>query len=224
MLQTLRECLLQTYSFETYLEYEYKVHGEDYKERFDSDVLQHYPTLFSKYVRALELHRYEITISLNPKFAPSKSIGYDLIEEALNEIVKLSNKHCFNKNDRHHARWMFEYVVEHQKNGMPHLHLTLCLPRKLTTLNQNNWERKFVRMFGISTIYYTGMEDKIHKNDHFEGPWSLYLRKESNVYSYVATYTVYNMNIEVRMTPSSTRTESVVLQDEPIKFQIDKED
>lgn len=119
-------------------------------------------------------HRYEITITFNPKWYSSNQDMLDHIPEILKQLrIKscspLSNfSHCY-----------FNYVTEYQKNGAPHVHATLIYDQRLNISHLTNWEQFFKRLYGKTSIFYTGKYDKIHTNDHYVGTWSNYLKKDN---------------------------------------------
>lgn len=119
-------------------------------------------------------HVYEFTLTFNPKWFSSN----DDMSEFLPEIIKqMMIKGC--SPIAPFTDYYLEYVVEYQSNGAPHIHATYIFKNRLKVSTQTNWEQFFQRMYGKTVIYYTGNKDKIHHNDHFDGPWSKYLLKDN---------------------------------------------
>jgi len=119
-------------------------------------------------------HRYEVTVTFNPKWYSDLTD----MESAYNDIIEkliIKAHSALNQNESCH----FNYVKEYQSNGAPHMHGTLMFYHRLTNSRLTNWEQFFQRLYGKTQIWYTGDKDKIHKNDHYEGPWSGYLKKDN---------------------------------------------
>lgn len=74
--------------------------------------------------------------------------------------------------------FLFNYVVEYQSNGYPHLHGTMFTYERIKPQSLLNLEQCLKRKYGKSMIYSTGKNDKVHTNDHFTGTWQQYIHKE----------------------------------------------
>jgi len=122
----------------------------------------------------LGTHRYELTITFNPKWF---SDILDMEKTYLDVIDKIIIK--AHSTLELNGLCYFNYVKEYQSNGFPHMHGTLMFFNRLANSRLTNWEQFFQRLYGKTQIWYTGDKDKIHKNDHFEGPWSKYLLKDN---------------------------------------------
>lgn len=119
-------------------------------------------------------HRYELTITFNPKFycnIPDMEVECETIYEKI--MIKIFS--FLNMDEMAY----FNIVKEYQKNGAPHIHGTFLFNKRMMNPTLTNWEQFFTRLYGKSTIYYTGKYDKIHKNDHFNGTWTNYLKKDN---------------------------------------------
>jgi len=119
-------------------------------------------------------HRYEFTITFNPKFYCDIA---DMEEQCNHVFTKIAIKiyTYLNMNEKAY----FNIVKEYQTNGAPHLHGTFLFNRRMQNSNITNWEQFFTRLYGKSAIYYTGIHNKEHKNDHFKGTWQNYLLKDN---------------------------------------------
>lgn len=137
------------------------------------------------------LYKYEITITFNPKFYPlGKACSY--VKKAIYEVVKASNRYIAMENKKRYkegrefvSKHFIEYCVEYHnkddKEGKlhyPHVHATLHSEVDIDATKLYRLEQNLRNKFGRTTIYYTDIEDKYHKNDHFEGLWSEYLLKD----------------------------------------------
>lgn len=119
-------------------------------------------------------HRYEFTITFNPKF-------YCDIADMEDQILLVDEKiriKIFSFLNMQEIAY-YNIVKEYQQNGAPHLHGTFLFNKRMTNTNLTNWEQFFTRIYGKSAIYYTGIKNKIHKNDHYNGSWQNYLLKDN---------------------------------------------
>ena len=98
----------------------------------------------------------------------------DQIENVVNAI-KIKSATTISKNEH----IFINYVKEYQENGNPHLHGTIMTQERITPSLQGSWEQMLKRWYGKSEIWYTGSGNKYHKNDHFEGSWQQYLKKDN---------------------------------------------
>lgn len=144
-----------------------------YKSREEGFQHHSYITDINWLIERPEWLRYEFTITFNPKWYCSP---HDALDECPNVIKAIATKamHFVAQNDHVYLN----YVIEYQKNGMPHIHGTLMTETRLTNVSMHNWEQFLNRYYGKSQIWYTGCQNKLHKNDHFEGNWQQYLVKE----------------------------------------------
>lgn len=138
----------------------------------DLEVKEIVPIDWSK--EYLNTHRYEITITFNPKwFSNIKDMEIHcktIIEQLIIKCHSALQMNC---------SMYINYVIEYQSNGHPHIHATLMFDTRLVNSRLTNWEQFFQRLYGKTQIWYTGSVDKIHRNDHFTGPWSKYLLKDN---------------------------------------------
>lgn len=118
--------------------------------------------------------RYEFTTTFNPKWYCSPQDAADEVPRVIKAIATKA-MHFIGQNDHIYLN----YVVEYQKNGMPHVHGTLMTEARLTNVSMHNWEQFLNRYYGKSQIWFTGSGNKFHKNDHFEGSWQQYLIKDN---------------------------------------------
>lgn len=146
-------------------------------------------TDFAFEIASHDLYRYEFTVTFNPKFIFSIDYAHTMLPEVIHDIFQLGCRVSKKKRSDYTNSFLFNYTVEYHKNGYPHIHGTLLLQDPLQPVTCQNWQSKFYRKYGKTDVWATGQTDKIHKNDHFEGPWSQYLKKEGQV-----TYYRYDQN------------------------------
>lgn len=119
-------------------------------------------------------HKYEITITFNPKFYFDNQ-DMENHFESIHDRLKIKCYSQLNKN----GECYYNSVKEYQTNGAPHFHGTVLLPSRMANSTITNWEQFFKREYGKTTIYYTGLNNKVHNNDHFNGTWYEYLFKDN---------------------------------------------
>lgn len=131
------------------------------------------------FIEDINPFRYEFTITYNPKYIESIEYALTMTPFIYEDLVRFCNR------NQAQGDYAFNYVVEYQSNGYPHIHGTLFVGKRFTPQSVNNLEKAFIRKYGRSDIYSTGQVDKFHKNDHFEGTWQQYIEKEQTpIYFY----------------------------------------
>lgn len=121
----------------------------------------------------LPYFRYEFTVTYNPKWIESVDYAESLTDYVIDDIRRFLRRNCDSNSN------LYNYVVEYQKNGMPHIHGTIFNEHRFKSQTLENLEKSLQRKYGKTMIYSTGHIDKIHKNDHFNGSWQEYLSKEA---------------------------------------------
>lgn len=142
------------------------IHDED-ESSSNTDMLK------THQVRLDNINRYEVTITFDPKLY----YGPEDCENYINNVWENLTVKVYGQLQLDERAYI-AFTKEYQANGMPHVHATVVMFHRLKPMTQHNWEQFFRRNYGKTTIYYTGKNDKWHKNDHFEGPWSEYLKKD----------------------------------------------
>lgn len=131
---------------------------------------------------------YELTVTINRNSTPI-DYAYQKMAQIANDI---NRKTYFFTRKYHKKRGThskveysyFNYCVEYHmqldinKPRYPHIHAQIFLPVLLDNQQFNNWIKEFQRKYGRTSLFCTNKEDKMHKNDHFEGRWSEYLKKD----------------------------------------------
>jgi hypothetical protein len=146
-----------------------------YNYRVNPNLVQKY---IQKYIKEevvpanIRLYYYEATITFNRNFW-SWCNAVSRIDQILADVIKpMVRDKVFNK-------WYLRYCVEYHEDGFPHVHLQVCSNSQVQPDIQQQIHARLNRRYGISQWYQTGLEDKLHKNDHFKlGPWSEYLQKD----------------------------------------------
>jgi hypothetical protein len=116
-------------------------------------------------------YRHEITITYNPKYIYDIPYAESMTEHVIQDI----QRHIIRQST---SEFLYNYVVEYQKNGYPHIHATTFTTHLVSPSALGNFEKLLSRKYGKSAIYATGQKDKIHHNDHFDGTWQEYIHKE----------------------------------------------
>lgn len=156
--------------------------------------------LFDTYTQSY--YRYEFTVTYNPKFIYSKEYAETMTHYVIKDVYDMAKRNSKVKRKQEYNPFFFNYVVEYMKNGYPHIHGTLFTYLHLMPQTLANWESKFYRKYGKTEIWATGLEDRIHKNDHFNGTWQQYLCKEG-----IPRYYQWHPHVE-----DKTKTEEVYFQ------------
>jgi len=130
----------------------------------------------------LQHFRYEFTVTYNPKYIESIDYANSLTTYVQDDIERYMHRNTTQYD------YAFNYVVEYQKNGYPHLHGTMFSLFRFTPQSLNNLEKSLGRKYGKSAVYSTGHIDKIHTNDHFTGTWSEYIEKEQVPRHFISIY------------------------------------
>lgn len=138
--------------------------------------------LFEHYID--QTFRHEFTITYNPKFIYDIDYADSMTDFVIKDIVSLGKRVSTDKRSGVSNKFYFNYVVERHENGWPHIHGTLFTLDRIKPQTLANWEASFGRKYGRTAVWATGLQDKIHKNDHFEGTWQNYLHKEGVVKMY----------------------------------------
>lgn len=144
-------------------------------------------------------YRYEFTVTYNPKFIDDIEYANTMTDFVIKDVFKLARRHSKVKDMNMHNTFWLAYVVEEQSNGYPHIHGLLATTTRIRPSTLFNWEQSFYRKYGRTQVYSTGVIDKQHKNDHFEGTWMEYLEKEKKV-NYYSCYDTFTDNTDSRIT------------------------
>lgn len=120
--------------------------------------------------------RYEITVTLNPKYIHSNDYAETMVPHIVNDVFKAGLRMSQHKG--WYSDFEFNVVKEYQKNGMPHIHGTILTESPILPTKLMNTEQLFKRKYGKTVIWATGHRDHHHINDHFDGTWQEYLRKD----------------------------------------------
>lgn len=135
---------------------------------------------FNLWLESYYIH--EFTVTYNPKFIYDIPYALSMTDYVIMDIQKLLDR---NANDRD---YIYNYTIEYQKNGYPHIHGTFCTPNLLGVTTLFNFEKKLTRQFGKTMIWATGHINKQHHNDHFTGTWQQYLEKDGGEIIYKQSY------------------------------------
>lgn len=140
--------------------------------------------LFERYIE--ECFRYEFTITYNPKYVYSAEYALSMTDYVMKDVYDFCRRRSKRFRGDTYDSFYFNYCVEFQKNGYPHIHGTMFTGDHIPPQALANFESKMYRKYGRTDVYATGKVDKMHKNDHFDGTWQEYIRKESEckMYSY----------------------------------------
>lgn len=145
--------------------------------------------LFNVYTK--DYYRYEFTVTYNPRFIYSIEYAESMTHYVIKDIFDMAKRNSKIKRENSYNPFFFNYVVEHHENGYPHIHGTLFTYLHLMPQTLANWESKFYRKYGKTQVWATGLVDKVHKNDHFQGTWQEYLRKDN-----IPRYFQWDPNVE----------------------------
>lgn len=112
----------------------------------------------------LDYHRYEYTITFDPRYYTKHSMLWK-ITSVIEEIAK-----AYKSNDHYYL----SYVVEYHKNGSPHIHISVLCAEQILETKHMNLDKKLYRIYGKCMSYYTGLIEY----DHDGRSWGTYLLKD----------------------------------------------
>lgn len=127
-------------------------------------------------------YRYEFTVTYNPKYIEDIPYALSMTDYVIEDVQKYLNRNS------PQVGYAYNYVVEFQKNGYPHIHGTMFSVSRLSPSSLGNFEKLLGRKYGKSAIYATGHIDKIHHNDHFQGTWQQYIEKEQTPLYFISQF------------------------------------
>lgn len=123
-------------------------------------------------------YRHEFTVTYNPKFIYDIAYAESMTHHVIMDIFKWTLRQVKVFRKEQWDSFLFNYVVEYQSNGYPHIHGTILTNDVIKPIALANLESLMKRKYGRTEVYATGNRDRVHKNDHFEGTWQQYLCKE----------------------------------------------
>ena len=141
---------------------------------------------------ASDCFRLEFTCTFDQRMIYSIDYAMTVIPYVMQDIHKFTMRNSKTRkiNDQFFRfdDYGYNYCIEYQKNGYPHIHGTIFLKKQLKLGSHHNFEAVMRRKYGRAQLWATGKEDRVHNNDHFNGTWQEYIKKESKVSNYIVKF------------------------------------